>query len=124
MSELDGLSLTLEALDRVARGGEEVALAGAVEPRLTASRAVIERALAKGQPVYGVNTGFGELKNRHVEAADLARLQLNLLRSHAAGVGPRSRFPRRGRSGSCARTRWRSAFRACGSSSYAACWNY
>ena len=36
---------------------------------------------------YGVNTGFGELKNRHIGDADLARLQLNLLRSHAAGVG-------------------------------------
>jgi histidine ammonia-lyase len=88
MIEVDGQGLTIETLDRVARGGEEVALAGAVAPRLAASRAVIERALAAGQPVYGVNTGFGELKNRHVDAPDLARLQLNLLRSHAAGVGP------------------------------------
>jgi histidine ammonia-lyase len=37
--------------------------------------------------VYGVNTGFGELKNRHIEPAHLADLQRNLLRSHAAGVG-------------------------------------
>jgi len=93
MIELDGRSLTLETLDRVARFGEEVRLSAAVEPRLASSRAVIDRALAKGQPVYGVNTGFGELKNRHVEAADLARLQLNLLRSHAAGVGPALSIP-------------------------------
>ena len=93
MIELDGASLTLESVDRVARGGEDVALARSVEPRLLASRAVIERALAAGQPVYGVNTGFGELKNRHVDAPDLAKLQLNLLRSHAAGVGPALSVP-------------------------------
>ena len=84
---LDGKGLTLEALERVARGGEEVGLAADVPARLAASRAVIDRALARGEPVYGVNTGFGELKNRHIGEADLARLQLNLLRSHAVGVG-------------------------------------
>jgi histidine ammonia-lyase len=88
MIELDGQSLSLEALDRVAFAGEEVTLARSVERRMTGSRGVIERALAAGKPVYGVNTGFGELKNRHIGEADLARLQLNLLRSHAAGVGP------------------------------------
>ena len=88
MIELDGATLTLESLDRVARGGEEVRLAAPVAARLARSRGVIEKALQAKQPVYGVNTGFGELKNRHVEEADLARLQLNLLRSHAAGVGP------------------------------------
>ena len=87
MIELDGQGLTLHALDRVARGGEEVRLARGVTPRLLASRRVIERALAAHLPTYGVNTGFGELKNRHVGDEDLARLQLNLLRSHAAGVG-------------------------------------
>jgi histidine ammonia-lyase len=87
MIELDGRGLTLDALDRVAIGGEEVRLANAVPAALQRSRAVIERALASGSPVYGVNTGFGELKNRHIGEADLARLQLNLLRSHAAGVG-------------------------------------
>jgi histidine ammonia-lyase len=88
MIELDGATLTLESLDRVARSGEAVRLGVEVAPRLARSRAVIERALHERKPVYGVNTGFGELKNRHVEEADLARLQLNLLRSHAAGVGP------------------------------------
>ena len=88
MIELDGRSLTLEALGEVAHEGAPVALAAAATPRLLGSRAVIERALESGLPVYGVNTGFGELKNRHIGAPDLARLQLNLLRSHAAGVGP------------------------------------
>src|SRR4051794_9756890 len=88
MIQLDGATLTLEDLARVAHGGEEVRLDSSVPARLARSRGVIERALEAKQPVYGVNTGFGELKNRHVEEADLARLQLNLLRSHAAGVGP------------------------------------
>ncbi|MEP7027863.1 MAG: histidine ammonia-lyase [Candidatus Eisenbacteria bacterium] len=87
MIELDGRSLTLDDLDRVAAGGEAVRLAARVPEALARSRGVIDRALAAGLPVYGVNTGFGDLKNRHIGEADLARLQLNLLRSHAAGVG-------------------------------------
>jgi len=87
MIELDGRGLTLDLLDRVATGGEPVRLAASVPAELARSRGVIDRALAAGAPVYGVNTGFGELKNRHIGESDLARLQLNLLRSHAAGVG-------------------------------------
>ncbi|MEO6462641.1 MAG: histidine ammonia-lyase, partial [Candidatus Eisenbacteria bacterium] len=86
---IDGRTLTLEALEREARAvplGATLALEAAA--RMQQSRAVVERALTAGAPVYGVNTGFGELKNRRVDDADLARLQLNLLRSHAAGVGP------------------------------------
>ncbi len=88
MIEVDGRGLTLEALAAYARGGPGARLAPAAARRMADSRAVVERALAAGKPVYGVNTGFGELKNRRVDDADLARLQLNLLRSHAAGVGP------------------------------------
>jgi histidine ammonia-lyase len=85
---VDGHSLTLERLAAYARGQAGARLAPEAAARMRASRAVVERALAAGAPVYGVNTGFGELKNRRVADADLARLQLNLLRSHAAGVGP------------------------------------
>jgi histidine ammonia-lyase len=88
MIELDGRSLTLDDLYAVACDRKPVRLADAARPALLASRGVIERALAAESPVYGVNTGFGELKNRHVARPDLARLQLNLIRSHAAGVGP------------------------------------
>ena len=87
MIQVDGRSLTLDALEAFARGRERAALAAAARPGLAASRAVVERAVAAGAPVYGVNTGFGELKNRRVADGDLARLQLNLLRSHAAGTG-------------------------------------
>lgn len=86
---IDGRTLTLEGLEREARTVPAGAtLAPAAAARMRQSRAVVERALAAGAPVYGVNTGFGELKSRRVDDADLARLQLNLLRSHAAGVGP------------------------------------
>jgi histidine ammonia-lyase len=86
MIEVSGRDLTLEGLERVA-DGEAVALGDGVEARLLASRAVIDRALLAHEPVYGVNTGFGDLKNQRIGDADLAELQQNLLRSHAAGVG-------------------------------------
>jgi histidine ammonia-lyase len=56
--------------------------------RVAASRALVEAALGDGRAHYGINTGFGSLKSVRVDAADLARLQENLLRSHAVGVGP------------------------------------
>jgi histidine ammonia-lyase len=85
---IDGRTLTLEALERAARTRAEARLDPEAAARMRDSRAVVERALTRGAPVYGVNTGFGELKDRRVRDEDLARLQLNLLRSHAAGVGP------------------------------------
>jgi histidine ammonia-lyase len=84
---LTGEGLTIEEVARVARGREPVALAAGVAERLLASRAVVDEALASGAVVYGVNTGFGELKNRSIPPAKIAELQRNLLRSHAAGVG-------------------------------------
>src|SRR5688572_27790125 len=52
------------------------------------ARAVIERLAASGEVVYGVTTGFGDLATERIPSEDLARLQENLLMSHAAGVGP------------------------------------
>src|SRR6059036_374725 len=62
-------------------------LAGVAAGRIEAARAVVERVLASGEPTYGVNTGFGRLVDVVVPVEDAARLQLNLLRSHACGVG-------------------------------------
>ena len=58
--------------------------------RIEASRAVVDRLLARRGPyvVYGVNTGFGKLADIHIQAEDLETLQLNLVRSHASGLGP------------------------------------
>jgi histidine ammonia-lyase len=54
---------------------------------MRASRAVIERLVAQGDPVYGVTTGFGDLANVRIDAHQVAELQVNLVRSHTAGVG-------------------------------------
>ncbi|HEX3811195.1 MAG TPA: aromatic amino acid lyase, partial [Rhizomicrobium sp.] len=56
---------------------------GAVER----SRATLETALASGEAIYGVNTGFGKLAQTRIPEADLKRLQRNLVLSHATGVG-------------------------------------
>jgi histidine ammonia-lyase len=56
-------------------------------PRVEASAAAINRIVARGEPVYGVNTGFGKLASVRIAAEDLATLQRNIVLSHAAGVG-------------------------------------
>lgn len=85
---IDGHSLSLGALVQVARdrGTRVVCDPGGLD-RLAASRKAVESALARGETIYGINTGFGKLANVRIEPADLDRLQQNLIRSHAAGVG-------------------------------------
>ena len=85
--------LTLTELVRASRaaGGTEggrVTLGARARERMRASRAVVDRALQDGRVIYGVTTGFGELKDRRIGADQVRQLQLNLVRSHAAGVGP------------------------------------
>jgi histidine ammonia-lyase len=84
---LDGERLTLAELERVARGGEAVALDPAAREKVTAARGVIEDALAAERKIYGVSTGFGPLSDVFIGAADRDALQVNLLRSHALGTG-------------------------------------
>jgi len=87
MIELDGSSLTLDRLARIARDAEPVQLSAAAAARVRAARDVVDRHTASGVPVYGVNTGFGALAEVAIPPESLGELQLNLLRSHAAGVG-------------------------------------
>ncbi|HPM75841.1 MAG TPA: aromatic amino acid lyase, partial [bacterium] len=85
---LDGESLTLTEVERVARHDEPVQIAERAKGKMQESRAIVERIAAdRAQRVYGVNTGFGSLKDVAIANADLARLQHNLLMSHSAGVG-------------------------------------
>src|SRR5687767_3248427 len=84
---LDGDSLTLEQLEDAADGRIEVALSPAARARVERARAVVDRHAAGSEPVYGINTGFGALAETSIPQASLGALQLNLLRSHAAGVG-------------------------------------
>jgi len=67
--------------------GARAQLADGYQAAVAASAATIARIVAKGAPVYGVNTGFGKLASVRIETADLATLQRNIVLSHAAGVG-------------------------------------
>lgn len=82
---LDGHSLRIAEVAAIARGEHSVRLEDAVIERVRANRAGLEALAEKGTPIYGVNTGFGEMVHNWV--SDGAALQENLLRSHCAGVG-------------------------------------
>jgi len=84
---LDGQRLSLEELGDVAHGRSGVQLSPEALERMASSRRVIEEIVARGQVVYGVSTGFGKLSDVHVPDTELRQLQLNLVRSHACGVG-------------------------------------
>ncbi len=84
---LNGQALTLEELAAVAYSDLSVVLHEDARRRMEASRAVVERLLAEGATVYGINTGFGKMSEVNIPAAQLVELQLNLVRSHACGIG-------------------------------------
>jgi len=86
--ELTGGPLSIDQIQAVAMGQAGVVLAASAKERMGNSRRVIEDALAEGKTVYGVNTGFGRLAGIHIPSSKLRDLQLNLVRSHACGVGP------------------------------------
>ncbi|SBU90367.1 histidine ammonia-lyase [Streptomyces sp. DpondAA-D4] len=80
---------TAEDVLAVAREGARVELSVAAVEALAAAREIIDALAAKPEPVYGVSTGFGALASRHISPGLRARLQRNIVRSHAAGMGPR-----------------------------------
>ena len=84
---LDGDSLSIEEFVKVSRHNESVELASDALEQIRKSREVVEAALREGKTVYGVNTGFGELASVSIGEEDLAKLQVNLIRSHSTGVG-------------------------------------
>ena len=77
---------TLDDWRRIWRG-EDVSLDPESRPHVAASAKTVDRIVRRGEPVYGINTGFGKLATLRIEAADLAALQRNIVLSHAAGVG-------------------------------------
>src|SRR5260370_11470644 len=84
---LTGNDLTFEQLNAVALRGEKVLLAPDAVERMKASRAVVERLIASGATAYGINTGFGKLASVRISSEQVRQLQVNLVRSHACGVG-------------------------------------
>jgi len=80
-------ALSLEELQAIHAGGQPLVMDPQALPAVLASAAVVRRAAEGDAPVYGVNTGFGKLASTRISEADLATLQLNLIRSHSVGVG-------------------------------------
>jgi histidine ammonia-lyase len=85
--QIDGEHLDFAQLYRAVFDGARVELAPQARTRMLASRAVIERLIASDQAVYGVNTGFGKMASVRISREQIGELQLNLVRSHACGVG-------------------------------------
>jgi histidine ammonia-lyase len=85
---LNGNDLTFEQLYGVALRGEKVTLTADSVERMKESRAMVDRVVASGATAYGINTGFGKLASVRISSEQVRQLQLNLVRSHASGVGP------------------------------------
>ncbi len=85
---LDGSRFDFDAAWRILSGETtRLRLSPAAWARVERARKVVDRIVAEGRTVYGVSTGFGRLQGVAIPREKLERLQLNLLRSHAAGVG-------------------------------------
>jgi len=85
--ELNGQTLPLAEIVTVALGDASVQISSSARPRILASRKVVEEIIARDDIVYGVSTGFGKLSDVRIPHDALAELQLNLVRSHACGIG-------------------------------------
>ncbi|MCX7750043.1 MAG: histidine ammonia-lyase [Candidatus Bipolaricaulota bacterium] len=86
MIELDG-HLTPQDAEAIVLRGAPVALAPSARAKVEASHRALQALLARGEPVYGVNTGFGALSTVRIPDGELGKLQRNIVLSHAAGVG-------------------------------------
>ncbi len=74
-------------------GSVQLAVSSSAQRRVAQSREVVERAVTRGERVYGVTTGFGRLASVSIPVAQQAELQRNLILSHAVGVGPSLSLP-------------------------------
>jgi histidine ammonia-lyase len=85
--QLNGNDLSLDDLRQVAGGRRAVALAGVARERVNAARAVVDALVGENKVAYAINTGVGKLSDLRIEPAQIRQLQVNLIRSHSAGVG-------------------------------------
>ena len=84
---LSGQPLSLREIAAIADASVRVQIAPAAIAQMEASRDVVRRVGGRSPAVYGINTGFGKLCEVRIPDDELARLQLNLVRSHACGLG-------------------------------------
>jgi histidine ammonia-lyase len=85
--ELDGQPLSLEQMHQIATGLLTIGISPGARKGIAASRQVVERIVASEETAYGINTGFGKMSDVRIGPGDLQRLQKNLVRSHASGLG-------------------------------------
>ncbi|MBV8412270.1 MAG: aromatic amino acid lyase, partial [Alphaproteobacteria bacterium] len=78
--------MTLHEWRGIYRGGVP-SLDPACLPGIERAAAAVSEIVVRGEPVYGINTGFGKLANVHIPPGDLAALQRNIVLSHSAGTG-------------------------------------
>jgi histidine ammonia-lyase len=85
--EINGNNLSFDELRQVVYDRREVLLAGAARGKVAAAREVVDKLLRENRVAYAINTGVGKLSDVHIEPAQNRQLQVNLIRSHSAGVG-------------------------------------
>ncbi len=88
MNVLIGEPLSFENVVDVALGDAKVAGSSGLAERMAPARAVVDRAVASGEPVYGISTGIGDLANVRIDTGMATQLQRDLVRSHSTAVGP------------------------------------
>ncbi len=86
MIELNGNNLTIDLVWDISQG-EKISISSEAMKKVQASRNIVDKLIEENRVVYGITTGFGHLCNTRIERNDLERLQTNLIRSHATGVG-------------------------------------
>src|ERR1041384_5419005 len=84
---INGNDLSFDALRQVVYERRRVELANAARAKVIAAREVVEKLLRENRVAYAINTGVGKLSDVHIEPAQNRQLQVNLIRSHSAGVG-------------------------------------
>jgi histidine ammonia-lyase len=85
--QINGNDLSLDDLRQVVYERRQVELADGARKKVVAAREVVEKLLSENRVAYAINTGVGKLSDVHIEPAQNRQLQVNLIRSHSAGVG-------------------------------------
>ena len=85
--KIDGENLSIADIVAVARDGAKVTLASSARTKIKRSQAWVDQIVQQGEPVYGINTGFGVFSEQRIPAEDSAKLSRNLILSHAVGTG-------------------------------------
>lgn len=87
MIQLTGNDLSLQDVRAVIFHGKKVQLSNEAIDKIEENRKVVDKKIANNETMYGINTGFGKFSDVIINEKDLGKLQLNLIRSHACGVG-------------------------------------